>query len=155
MAILPVIRSSAEEYGRIVSGPLAGIPITCCLGDQQAALVGHLCLKEGQAKNTYGTGCFLLLNTGQKPVQSKHGLTTLAYQLGPHAPPHYALEGAVAMAGESMRWLIKDMQMASSFDEIESLAASVEDSGGMYFVPALTGLLAPHWRSDARGCEWR
>eukprot|EP01147_Barroeca_monosierra_P009976 gene9976-2151_t len=167
MAILPEIRSSAEVFGTITSGPLLGIPITAvsvicfgmsmyftfeCLGDQHAALVGQKCFKIGEAKNTYGTGCFLLSNVGSKPVFSRHGLlTTVAYKLGPRAPCVYALEGSIAVAGTSVRWLRDNLGIISNAAEVESLAKQVDSSHGVYFVPAFSGLLAPHWRYDARG----
>ncbi|XP_053732241.1 glycerol kinase-like isoform X1 [Synchiropus splendidus] len=134
------------------SGPLAGVPVSGCLGDQSAALVGQMCFQEGQAKNTYGTGCFLLRNTGTKPVMSSHGLlTTLAYQLGPESPPCYALEGSVAIAGAVVRWLKDNMGIIQSSAEIEKLAAAAGSSYGCYFVPAFSGLYAPYWEPSARG----
>lgn len=152
MSILPEIRSSSEVYGRISEGPLKGIPISGCLGDQQAALVGQRCFKKGDAKNTYGTGCFLLYNTGLVPVRSSNGLlTTVAYKMGPEADVHYALEGSVAMAGQCVRWLRDNMKFFTDAEEIERLAESVHDTAGVYFVPAFSGLYAPHWQSDARG----
>lgn len=150
--LLPKIVSSSEIYGQIKTGLLSGKPISGLLGDQQAALVGQMCLKQGQAKNTYGTGCFLLYNTGHKIVQSERGLlTTVAYQLGPDSPAVYALEGSVAIAGAAVRWLRDNLGMISSSDEVETLAASVPDAGGVYFVPAFSGLYAPHWDTRARG----
>ncbi|MCL4125198.1 UNVERIFIED_CONTAM: hypothetical protein GTU68_062180, partial [Idotea baltica] len=157
MSILPEIRSSSEIYGYITKGPLLGVPISGVsagelLGDQQAALVGQMCLTKGQAKNTYGTGCFLLKNTGTQIVQSEHGLlTTVAYKLGKNAPTTYALEGSVAIAGAAVRWLRDNLGIVKSSAEIEPLAKSVKDSGGVYFVPAFSGLYAPYWRADARG----
>lgn len=149
--ILPRICSSSEVYGRIAEGPLAGVPVAGILGDQQAALVGQTCFKSGEAKNTYGTGCFLLINTGEKPVPSKHGLlTTVAYKLG-KAPARYALEGSVAIAGALVQWLRDNLGLIQSSDEIENLAASAEDNGGVYFVPAFSGLYAPYWKENARG----
>ncbi|KAH3760534.1 glycerol kinase [Pelomyxa schiedti] len=148
---LPAIRSSAEVYGRICSGKLRGIPICGNLGDQQSALLGQGCVKHGMAKNTYGTGCFMLLNTG-KLVQSTHGLlSTVAYQLGPSAPVVYALEGSVAVAGRAVQWFRDNMKAIKTSAEINILAASVPDSNGLYFVPAFTGLYAPRWCSSARG----
>jgi glycerol kinase len=152
MSILPKICSSSERYGQISDGPLKGVTISGCLGDQQAALVGQRCFKEGDAKNTYGTGCFLLYNTGQRPVESDHGmLTTVGYQLGPSAPVYYALEGSVAIAGQTVRWLRDNLQLFSDSSEIEALASKVNDTGGVYFVPAFSGLYAPYWQPDARG----
>ncbi|MBF0233266.1 MAG: glycerol kinase GlpK, partial [Desulfamplus sp.] len=133
-------------------GPLgAQIPVCGNLGDQQAALFGQTCFEPGEAKNTYGTGCFLLLNTGNTPVQSKHGLlTTLGYQIGQNKPV-YALEGSVAMAGALVQWIRDNLQMIREAPEIEILASAVKDNGGVYCVPAFSGLFAPYWRSDARG----
>jgi glycerol kinase len=150
-AALPAIRSSSEVYGEIKQGPLKGIPIAGILGDQQAALVGQTCFARGEAKNTYGTGCFLLMNTGETPVVSKHGLlTTVAYKLG-QQPACYALEGSVAIAGALVQWLRDNMGLFKSSHEIEELARSVEDNGGVYFVPAFSGLYAPYWNDNARG----
>lgn len=133
-------------------GALAGVPISGCLGDQSAALVGQMCFKPGQSKNTYGTGCFLLSNTGQKPVMSQHGLlTTIAYKLGKNQPTIYALEGSVAIGGAIVRWLRDNLRIISSADEVEKLAASVGSSHGCYFVPAFSGLYAPYWDTTARG----
>ncbi|XP_053732243.1 glycerol kinase-like isoform X3 [Synchiropus splendidus] len=152
MDLLPQVKSSSEIYGWVSSGPLAGVPVSGCLGDQSAALVGQMCFQEGQAKNTYGTGCFLLRNTGTKPVMSSHGLlTTLAYQLGPESPPCYALEGSVAIAGAVVRWLKDNMGIIQSSAEIEKLAAAAGSSYGCYFVPAFSGLYAPYWEPSARG----
>eukprot|EP00742_Colponemidia_sp_Colp-10_P008664 GILJ01009399.1.p1 GENE.GILJ01009399.1~~GILJ01009399.1.p1 ORF type:complete len:517 (-),score=70.91 GILJ01009399.1:176-1687(-) len=149
---LPTVRSSAEVYGTISNGPLSNIAIAGCLGDQQAACVGQVCFEQGQAKNTYGTGCFMLMNTGTEVVQSTHGLlTTICYQLGKDQPITYAVEGSVAIAGAAVSWLKNQMGLINSAEELEPLAASVEDTGDLYFVPALTGLFAPRWRSDARG----
>ena len=123
-----------------------------CLGDQQAALVGQRCFSPGDAKNTYGTGCFLLYNTGQQLVMSHHGmLTTVAYQLGPHQPVTYALEGAVSIAGQSVRWLRDNLEFFRDASEIEEIARQVEDTADVYFVPAFSGLYAPYWQPDARG----
>ncbi|XP_065347191.1 glycerol kinase-like isoform X2 [Cloeon dipterum] len=152
MDILPEIRSSSEIYGYLRDGPLKGLPISGCLGDQQAALVGQLCFKQGQAKNTYGTGCFLLYNTGTNIVQSQHGLlTTVGYKFGPKSPAVYALEGSVAVAGASATWLRDNMGILQDVAETETLASSVEDTADVYFVPAFSGLFAPYWRKDARG----
>ncbi|KAM4710902.1 glycerol kinase 3 isoform 3-T3 [Anableps anableps] len=152
MEILPRVRSSSEIYGLMKSGTLTGIPISGCLGDQSAALVGQMCFQDGQTKNTYGTGCFLLRNTGSKPVMSDHGLlTTVAYKLGRDKPACYALEGSVAIAGAVVRWLQDNLGIISSSKEIEKLAASVGSSYGCYFVPAFSGLYAPYWEPSARG----
>jgi glycerol kinase len=149
-AILPEIRSSAEVYGTAV-GQLAGVPVASALGDQQAAIFGQACYDTGTAKNTYGTGSFLLLNTGQRPVPSKSGLlTTMGYQLGGE-PPVYCLEGSIAITGALVQWFRDQLGIIRSADEIETLAASVKDNGGAYIVPAFSGLFAPYWRSDARG----
>uniref|UniRef100_A0A6Q2YAA9 glycerol kinase n=1 Tax=Esox lucius TaxID=8010 RepID=A0A6Q2YAA9_ESOLU len=153
MEILPKVRSSSEIYGLMVSpGSLTGIPISGCLGDQSAALVGQMCFQDGQAKNTYGTGCFLLRNTGAKPVMSDHGLlTTVAYKLGRDKPACYALEGSVAIAGAVVRWLKDNLGIIQTSTELEKLAASVGTSYGCYFVPAFSGLYAPYWEPSARG----
>ncbi|XP_054633822.1 glycerol kinase-like isoform X1 [Dunckerocampus dactyliophorus] len=152
MEILPRVRSSSEIYGLVKSGALSGIPISGCLGDQSAALVGQMCFQDGQAKNTYGTGCFLLRNTGPKPVMSDHGLlTTVAYKLGRDKPACYALEGSVAIAGAVVRWLQDNLGIIGSSKELETLAASVGTSYGCYFVPAFSGLYAPYWEPSARG----
>uniref|UniRef100_A0A3P8YAX3 glycerol kinase n=2 Tax=Esox lucius TaxID=8010 RepID=A0A3P8YAX3_ESOLU len=152
MEILPKVKSSSEIYGSMNSGSLAGVPISGCLGDQSAALVGQMCFQDGQAKNTYGTGCFLLRNTGVEPVMSDHGLlTTIAYKLGKDAPAYYALEGSVAIAGAVVRWLKDNMGIIRSSSEIEKLAGEVGSSYGCYFVPAFSGLYAPYWEPSARG----
>lgn len=151
--ILPEIHSSSEIYAMTTSdGPLkAHIPIAAILGDQQAAMVGQVCFKEGEAKTTYGTGNFALINTGEKIVRSENGLlTTVLYKFG-HSPAHYALEGSVAVTGSAIQWLRDQMGIISNASEIEELAGSVEDNGGVYFVPAFSGLFAPYWRADARG----
>jgi len=149
-AMLPEIRSSSEVYG-LGTGDLAGVPVAGDLGDQQAALFGHTCFAAGEAKNTYGTGCFMLLNTGQRMVPSEHGLlTTVAYRLGDDRP-YYALEGSIAIAGALIGWLRDNLGLIQSAAEVEALAGTVEDNGGVYFVPAFSGLFAPYWRSDARG----
>lgn len=151
-AILPEIRSSSEIYGRFAAGPLQGVPLAGCLGDQQSALVGQQCLSQGQTKATYGTGCFLLYNTGVTSVTSAHGLlTTVAYQLGPDAAPVYALEGSVAIAGAAMTWLRDNMNMIEGVADIDRVAKSVENCGDVYFVPAFSGLYAPYWNQEARG----
>lgn len=150
--ILPEVKSSAEVYGNMVAGALKEIPICGCLGDQQAALVGQTCFKSGDVKNTYGTGCFLLQNTGTKPVLSKNGiLTTIAYKLGKDEPTYYALEGSVAVAGSLVQWLRDNLGIIKEAKDIEALANTVESSGDVVFVPAFSGLYAPYWRSDARG----
>jgi len=150
-AMLPRILSSSEVYGYGREDAIRGVPIAGDLGDQQAALVGQTCFRQGQAKNTYGTGCFLLLNTGMYPVQSVHGLlTTVAYKLG-NQPAHYALEGSVAVAGALVQWLRDNLGLIGSGPEIEALAQTVDDNGGVYFVPAFSGLFAPYWKAHARG----
>jgi glycerol kinase len=149
-AMLPTIQASSKVYAK-AKGVLGGVPLAGILGDQQAALVGQTCFNPGQGKNTYGTGCFLLMNTGEKPVQSKHGLlTTVAYQLGDE-PVHYALEGSVAITGALVQWLRDNLGIIKNSPDIEKLAKEVEDNGGCYFVPAFSGLYAPYWKQDARG----
>lgn len=149
--ILPRICPSSDTYGPIRQKVLEGVPVSGILGDQQAALVGQTCFRPGEAKNTYGTGCFLLLNTGTKPVQSKHGLlTTVAYKLGKEAT-HYALEGSVAITGALVQWLRDNLGLIQSSAEVEILARTVTDNGGVYFVPAFSGLFAPYWKANARG----
>jgi glycerol kinase len=149
-AVLPEIRSSSEVYGEAV-GPATGVPISGILGDQQAAMFGQACYDVGEAKNTYGTGCFMLLNTGEQLVPSASGLlTTVGYRLGESAPV-YALEGSIAIAGALVQWLRDNLGLIESAPEIEALAGTVDDNGGVYFVPAFSGLFAPYWRSDARG----
>jgi glycerol kinase len=149
--VLPQIRSSSEIYGNVAQGPLKGVAIAGILGDQQAALVGQTCFRSGEAKNTYGTGCFLLMNTGTKPTESKHGLlTTVAYKLGKE-PAQYALEGSVAIAGALVQWLRDNLGLIKTSAEVEELARTVEDSGGVYMVPAFSGLYAPYWKENARG----
>jgi len=148
--MLPEIRSSSEIYGE-AKGSLSGLPIAGILGDQQAALFGQTCFDPGQAKNTYGTGCFLLLNSGEEPTFSEHGLlTTLGYKIG-NAKPVYALEGSVAITGALVQWPRDNLEMIQESDEVEKLAGQVEDNGGIYFVPAFSGLYAPYWQSNARG----
>ncbi|MEQ1510856.1 MAG: glycerol kinase GlpK [Sphingopyxis sp.] len=149
-ACLPAIRSSSEVYGH-GTGVLGGVPIAGILGDQQAALFGQACLAPGEAKNTYGTGCFMLMNTGEKPFPSTCGLlTTLGYKLG-DAPAVYALEGSISISGALVQWLRDNLNLISSASEIEALARTVEDNGDVYFVPAFSGLYAPHWKDSARG----
>ncbi|HEX6401925.1 MAG TPA: glycerol kinase GlpK [Pseudonocardiaceae bacterium] len=152
MSMLAAIRSSSEVYSEVREpAVLAGVPIAGVLGDQQAATFGQACLSAGEAKNTYGTGNFMLLNTGTQPVPSHHGLlTTVCYQLGSQDPV-YALEGSIAVTGALVQWLRDNLGLISSAAEIEQLAGTVDDNGGAYFVPAFSGLFAPHWRSDARG----
>ncbi|MBK6976630.1 MAG: glycerol kinase GlpK [Cytophagaceae bacterium] len=150
-AMLPEIKPSSMKYGEIKSEPLAGVPLAGILGDQQAALVGQTCFKPGEAKNTYGTGCFMLLNTGPKPIPSKFGLlTTVAYQFE-NQPVHYALEGSVAIAGALVQWLRDNLGIIKNSADVQTLAATVEDNGGTYFVPAFSGLYAPYWENSARG----
>ena len=150
-AILPRILPSSMNYASIQQGPLEGAPLAGILGDQQAALVGQACFDAGQAKNTYGTGCFLLMNTGETPVESKHGLvSTVAYQLG-NSKACYALEGSVAIAGALVQWLRDNLGLIQTSDEVEALAQTVEDNGDVYFVPAFSGLYAPYWKESARG----
>jgi glycerol kinase len=150
-AMLPKICASSEVYGKVASGPLAGIPVAGDLGDQQAALFGQACYTPGEAKNTYGTGCFMLLNTGTKPVPSTSGLlTTLGYKIGDQ-PAVYALEGSIAITGALVQWIRDNLGMIAKSADIEDLAKSVDDNGGIYFVPAFSGLFAPYWKSDARG----
>jgi len=149
-SVLPDIKASSEVYGMAV-GALAGIPVAGDLGDQQAALFGQTCFSAGEAKNTYGTGCFMLLNTGTKPVPSKNGLlTTLGYKIGKE-PAVYALEGSIAITGALVQWLRDNLGLIQKSSDIEPLANTVEDNGGIYFVPAFSGLFAPYWKNDARG----
>jgi glycerol kinase len=149
--ILPEIRSSSEVYGHVTQGPLSGVAVAGILGDQQAALVGQTCFRSGEAKNTYGTGCFLLMNTGERPTESKHGLlTTVAYKLGDQ-PARYALEGSVAIGGALVQWLRDNLGLIKTSAEVEQLALTVEDNGGVYMVPAFSGLYAPYWKESARG----
>jgi glycerol kinase len=149
-SMLPEIRSCSEMYGN-AKGGLGGVPVAGDLGDQQAALFGQTCFEPGEAKNTYGTGCFMLMNTGEAPVLSKNGLlTTLGYKLGSQ-PAVYALEGSIAITGALVQWLRDNLGLIEKSADVERLAGSVEDNGGIYFVPAFSGLFAPYWRSDARG----
>jgi glycerol kinase len=148
--MLPTIRSSSEVYGT-ATGSLAGVPVAGILGDQQAAMVGQTCYSPGEAKNTYGTGCFMLLNTGTEPIPSRQGLlTTLCYKLG-NEPAVYALEGSVAVTGALVQWLRDNLGLIQISSDVEALANTVEDNGGIYFVPAFSGLFAPYWKSSARG----
>jgi glycerol kinase len=153
-AMLPEIKSSSEIYGSVEMGScpsLQNVPVSGDLGDQHAALFGQTCFDPGEAKNTYGTGCFMLLNTGEKPVPSKSGLlTTLAYKIG-NQKAAYALEGSIAITGALVQWLRDNLGLIQSSAEVEALAESVQDNGGIYFVPAFSGLYAPYWKSDARG----
>ncbi|MDN5764354.1 MAG: glycerol kinase GlpK [Humibacillus sp.] len=151
-SMLPEIKSSSEVYGKAESSSLLReVPIAGILGDQQAATFGQAAFDQGEAKNTYGTGNFLIFNTGEEIVHSKNGLlTTLGYKLG-DAAPHYALEGSIAVTGSLVQWLRDNLGMISSAEEVEALAKTVDDNGGAYFVPAFSGLFAPYWRSDARG----
>ena len=149
-AILPEIKSSSEIYGaaKII---LEGVPVAGDLGDQQAALFGQTCFSAGEAKNTYGTGCFMLMNMGEIPVPSKSGLlTTLGYKIG-NQKAVYALEGSIAVTGSLVQWLRDNLGIIEKSSDVETLAQTVEDSGGIYFVPAFSGLFAPYWKSDARG----
>ncbi len=151
VSLLPQIRSSSEIYAEITTGPLTGVPVAGILGDQQAATFGQACLIPGEAKNTYGTGNFMLLNIGTTPVFSTHGLlTTVCYRLGDQ-PAVYALEGSIAVTGSLVQWLRDNLGVIESAAEIEPLARSVDDNGGTYIVPAFSGLFAPRWRPDARG----
>ena len=149
-AMLPEIRPSMEVYGE-AGGALAGLPVAAALGDQHAALFGQTCFEPGDAKCTYGTGSFLLMNTGEQPVRSANGLlTTVGYKIGDE-PATYALEGSIAVTGALVQWFRDKIGLIGSASEIETLARTVDDNGGCYFVPAFSGLFAPHWRSDARG----
>jgi glycerol kinase len=149
-SMLPAIKASSEVYGNAV-GDLEGIPVAGDLGDQQAALFGQTCFSTGEAKNTYGTGCFMLMNTGEKLVPSKNGLlTTVGYKIGDR-PAIYALEGSIAITGALVQWLRDNLGMITRSEEVEALAGTVDDNGGVYFVPAFSGLFAPYWRSEARG----
>jgi glycerol kinase len=149
-AMLPKICSSSEVYGE-TRGILQGVPVAGDLGDQQAALFGQTCFNPGEAKNTYGTGCFMLLNMGELPVPSNSGLlTTVGYKIG-HQKAVYALEGSIAIAGALVQWLRDNLGLISKSADVEDLARTVEDNGGIYFVPAFSGLFAPYWKSDARG----
>jgi len=149
-AVLPRIVPSSCVYGE-ARGPLAGVPVAGILGDQQAALMGQACFRPGEAKNTYGTGCFLLMHTGTSPMSSAHGLiTTVAAQLGDQ-PATYALEGSIAITGALVQWLRDNLGLIKNSADVEALALSVPDNGDVYFVPAFSGLYAPYWRADARG----
>ncbi|MDR1833155.1 MAG: glycerol kinase GlpK, partial [Propionibacteriaceae bacterium] len=152
LSMLPQIKASSEVYGYgRPEGLLTGVPVSGDLGDQQAATFGQACFEIGAAKNTYGTGCFMLMNTGKDPVPSKNGLlTTLCYKIGDQAPV-YALEGSIAVTGSLVQWFRDNLKIIASAPEIEDLAKEVEDNGGAYFVPAFSGLFAPYWKPTARG----
>jgi len=148
--MLPEIKPSASVYGT-AKGIVSGVPVAGILGDQQAALFGQACYGPGEVKNTYGTGCFMLMNTGHEVVPSECGLlTTVGYKIGGHEAV-YALEGSIAITGALVQWLRDNLRMFEDSKEIETLANTVDDTGGIYFVPAFSGLFAPYWRSDARG----
>ena len=148
---LPAVKSSSEVYGEVAVGALKGVPIAGILGDQQAALVGQTCFDPGEVKNTYGTGCFLLMNTGERLVPSAAGLlTTVAYKFG-KAPVHFALEGSIAISGALVQWLRDNLGMIAKSSDVEVLAQTVADNGGVFFVPAFSGLYAPYWKDSARG----
>jgi glycerol kinase len=150
-SMLPEVRASSEVYGEVSDGSFAGVSIAGDLGDQQAATFGQTAFSVGEAKNTYGTGNFLLLNTGNEAVQSKTGLvTTVGYKIGDQ-PAVYCLEGSIAITGAVVQWLRDNLRMIRTSDEVEQLANTVEDNGGCYFVPAFSGLFAPYWKSNARG----
>lgn len=150
-SVLPAVKSSSEIYGEAVIPGLKGVPIAGILGDQQAALVGQTCFDPGEVKNTYGTGCFLLMNTGERIVPSQAGLlTTVAYKFGA-AAAHFALEGSVAISGALVQWLRDNLGLIQKSSDVETLAQTVEDNGGVYFVPAFSGLYAPYWKDTARG----
>ena len=149
--MLPEIRASSGEFAEVKGGGFAGVQVAGDLGDQQAATFGQTCFAVGEAKNTYGTGNFLLLNTGNEAVQSENGLiTTVGYKIG-DSDAVYCLEGSIAITGSLVQWLRDNLKLIKSSGEVEDLAATVEDNGGAYFVPAFSGLFAPYWRSDARG----
>jgi len=150
-AMLPKIRSSSEKYGVAKEPAIKDVAISGILGDQQAALVGQTCFEAGEAKNTYGTGCFLLMNTGTRKVDSKSGLlTTMGYKFGDQ-PAHYALEGSIAITGALVQWVRDNLGLIEKSSDIEKLARTVNDNGGVYFVPAFSGLYAPYWKDSARG----
>jgi glycerol kinase len=150
-AMLPKIRSSSEKYGVAKEPAIKDVAISGILGDQQAALVGQTCFEAGEAKNTYGTGCFLLMNTGTRKVDSKSGLlTTMGYKFG-EQPAHYALEGSIAITGALVQWVRDNLGLIEKSSDIEKLARTVSDNGGVYFVPAFSGLYAPYWKDSARG----
>jgi len=150
-SVLPQVKSSSEVYGTVADGAAKGVAIAGILGDQQAALVGQACFRAGEVKNTYGTGCFLLMNTGEQAVPSQFGLlTTVAYKFG-NTPVHYALEGSVAITGALVQWLRDNLGLIAKSPDVEALAQTVKDNGGVYFVPAFSGLYAPYWKESARG----
>ena len=150
-SMLPSVKSSSEFYGEATIPALQGVPIAGILGDQQAAVAGQTCFMPGDVKNTYGTGCFLLMNTGEKIVPSQCGLlTTIAYKFG-SAPAHYALEGSIAIGGALVQWLRDNLGIIEKSCDVETLARTVENNGGIYFVPAFSGLYAPYWKDSARG----
>lgn len=150
-SVLPQVRSSSEVYGLVAEGAAKAVAIAGILGDQQAALVGQACFRPGEVKNTYGTGCFLLMNTGEQQVPSQFGLlTTVAYKFG-KAPAHYALEGSVAITGALVQWLRDNLGLIATSPDVEALARTVKDNGSVYFVPAFSGLYAPYWKESARG----
>src|SRR5437660_4462746 len=150
-SVLPQVKSSSEVYGTVADGAAKGVAIAGILGDQQAALVGQACFRPGEVKNTYGTGCFLLMNTGEQAVPSQFGLlTTVAYKFG-NAPVRYALEGSVAITGALVQWLRDNLSLIAKSPDVEALAQTVKDNGGIYFVPAFSGLYAPYWKDSARG----
>jgi len=150
-SVLPQVRSSSEVYGSVAEGAAKGVAIASILGDQQAALVGQACFRPGEVKNTYGTGCFLLMNTGEQQVPSQFGLlTTVAYKFG-KTPARYALEGSVAITGALVQWLRDNLGLIANSADVETLAQTVKDNGGVYFVPAFSGLYAPYWKESARG----
>jgi glycerol kinase len=149
--LLPSVKSSSEVYGEATIPALEGVRIAGILGDQQAALAGQACFQPGEVKNTYGTGCFLLMNTGERLVPSQCGLlTTVAYKFG-DSPAHYALEGSVAISGALVQWLRDNLGIITKSSDVETLARSVKDNGDVYFVPAFSGLYAPYWKDSARG----
>jgi len=151
MSMLPEIRASSEVYGEVKTGAFQGVQLAGDLGDQQAATFGQTCFSPGEAKNTYGTGNFMLINTGTEPVQSKSGLlTTVGYKVGDNDPV-YCLEGSIAITGALVQWLRDNLKMIKAAPEVEELASSVQDNGGLYIVPAFSGLFAPYWKSNARG----
>ncbi|CAP35904.1 Protein CBG18455 [Caenorhabditis briggsae] len=152
MEILPEIKSSAEVYGYLKNGPLEGVPLSGCLGDQQSAMVGHQCLNAGQSKNTYGTGTFMLCNIGTRPIISKNGLlTTVGFQFGADSPVVYALEGSGSIGGNVVRFLRDNFKFIQDAKEMEGLCRKIQDTSGVYFVPSFTGLYTPYWDSTARG----
>jgi glycerol kinase len=149
-SMLPEIKASSEEYGEAKGSAIGGRPLSGILGDQQAAMFGQTCFEPGDAKNTYGTGSFLLVNTGEEVVRTDDLLTTVGYKLG-DGKVTYALEGSIAVTGALIQWLRDRLEIIEKAPEVEALAKTVDDNGGVYFVPAFSGLFAPHWRDDARG----